>query len=580
MPARRRSRRPRSRTCACARRATSRRTRPACRRRTRRRCRDRRPSAAGCGGSPPRRSRGPALNGVSAAAQMPLRCCAGVGLGVRCGNISSAHLLVWRHLAGFWRLVIPVRNAEERRMATPVFRFAPSPNGYLHLGHALSALLNFDMARAAGGRLLLRIEDIDETRCRPEYEQAIFDDLAWLGIAWEQPVRRQSEHLDDYRAALARLEAQGLLYPSFESRAEIAALVAERERARRLAARSRRRAALSGQREVDVARRTPAADRGRRTLRAAARYGGGDRARRRARVDGNGAGAGRRDRHRAARRRPPGATSCWRARKRRPAITSSVVVDDALQGVTHVVRGQDLFCATSVHRLLQTLLGLPAPAYHHHRLLLDADGRKLSKSTQATGLRELRAQGVTPADIRRMVGLSLSRGVAIWPPVRGNGRRHDESHRRPNGRAAPKPGRKRAPRLSTRAIETTLAELAHEIRTPLTGILALGELLATAGLAAARARMGDGDQEHRRASRHAHLADRRCGARRRQGPGAAPRPDPAARVRAVARGVARCARPEQEHRLRDRDRAGSSGGRDRRRDAAARARSKISSTTR
>src|SRR5213594_3024343 len=114
-------------------------------------------------------------------------------------------------------------------MSVPVFRFAPSPNGYLHLGHALSALINFDMARAVGGRLLLRIEDIDRTRCRPEYEQAIYEDLAWLGIAWEQPVRRQSEHFDDYRAALARLDAQGLIYPSFESRAEIAGLAA-RER--------------------------------------------------------------------------------------------------------------------------------------------------------------------------------------------------------------------------------------------------------------------------------------------------------------------------------------------------------------
>ena len=125
----------------------------------------------------------------------------------------------------------------------PVFRFAPSPNGYLHLGHALSALLNADMAQAAGGRLLLRIEDIDETRCRPEYEAAIYEDLAWLGLAWEQPVRRQSEHYDDYRAALAKLEAMGLIYPSFESRAEIARW--SPTRARRLAARSRRRAALS-----------------------------------------------------------------------------------------------------------------------------------------------------------------------------------------------------------------------------------------------------------------------------------------------------------------------------------------------
>src|SRR5436305_15110091 len=110
-------------------------------------------------------------------------------------------------------------------MTIPVFRFAPSPNGYLHLGHALSALINFEMARAAGGRLLLRIEDIDQTRCRGEYEQAIYEDLAWLGITWEEPVRRQSEHFGDYRAALARLEAQDrdLVYPSFESRAEIAA---------------------------------------------------------------------------------------------------------------------------------------------------------------------------------------------------------------------------------------------------------------------------------------------------------------------------------------------------------------------
>ena len=114
-------------------------------------------------------------------------------------------------------------------MSAPVFRFAPSPNGYLHLGHALSALINFDMARAVGGRLLLRIEDIDRARCRPEYEAAIYEDLAWLGIAWEEPVRRQSEHFDDYRVALAQLEAQGLVYASFESRAEIAALVAERE---------------------------------------------------------------------------------------------------------------------------------------------------------------------------------------------------------------------------------------------------------------------------------------------------------------------------------------------------------------
>src|SRR5215218_10045675 len=114
-------------------------------------------------------------------------------------------------------------------MPPPVFRFAPSPNGYLHLGHAFSALLNFELARAAGGQFLLRIEDIDSTRCRPEFEVAIYEDLAWLGISWQQPVRRQSAHLADYRAAITKLESMDLIYPSFESRSEIARMVAQRE---------------------------------------------------------------------------------------------------------------------------------------------------------------------------------------------------------------------------------------------------------------------------------------------------------------------------------------------------------------
>jgi glutamyl-Q tRNA(Asp) synthetase len=291
-------------------------------------------------------------------------------------------------------------------MATPVFRFAPSPNGHLHLGHALSALMNFDMAQDAGGRLLLRIEDIDETRCRPEYELAIFEDLVWLGIAWEQPVRRQSAHLDDYRAALAQLESQGLLYPSFESRAEIAALVAERERAG------------AWPRDPDGAplypgnaKSIPPAERKRRIEdgeRYALRL---DMALAIARAGelawlemGQGASGGDRGPVRAT---PAAWGDVVLARKETPtSYHLSVVVDDALQGVTQVVRGQDLFAATSVHRLLQTLLGLPAPTYHHHRLLLDADGKKLSKSTKATGLRELRSQGVIPSDIRKMVGLS------------------------------------------------------------------------------------------------------------------------------------------------------------------------------
>ncbi len=284
----------------------------------------------------------------------------------------------------------------------PVFRFAPSPNGYLHLGHALSALLNARMAAAAGGRLLLRVEDIDATRCRPEYEAAILEDLAWLGLAWEQPVRRQSEHFATYRGALARLEAMGLVYPSFESRAEIARQVAER--------------GPDWPRDPDGAPLYPgdaktksAAERARRIDRGDPYALRLDMAAALARVgDLNWSETGQ---------GPSGETgdiaakpAAWGdvilARKETPtSYHLAVVVDDAAQGVTHVVRGADLFHATSVHRLLQTLLGLPQPVYHHHRLILDADGRKLSKSTQATGLRDLRQQGVAAAGIRKMAGL-------------------------------------------------------------------------------------------------------------------------------------------------------------------------------
>jgi len=289
-------------------------------------------------------------------------------------------------------------------MRQPVFRFAPSPNGHLHLGHALSALIDFEMARAAGGRFLLRSEDIDATRCRPEYEAAIFEDLAWIGIAWEEPVRRQSEHLEDYRAALAKLEAQGLVYPSFESRAEIAQLVAQRE------------AKAPWPRDPDGAPLYPGS---------AKRLGAQERESRIAagepyalRLDMNAAvartgaltwveiGADPAEEHETLMAQPEAWGDVVLARKETPtSYHLSVVVDDALQGVTHVVRGQDLFWSTSVHRLLQALLDRPAPVYHHHRLVLDADGKKLSKSTQATGLRELRAQGMTAHDIRKLVNL-------------------------------------------------------------------------------------------------------------------------------------------------------------------------------
>jgi glutamyl-Q tRNA(Asp) synthetase len=287
----------------------------------------------------------------------------------------------------------------------PVFRFAPSPNGYLHLGHAYSALVNDELARASGGRLLLRIEDIDPTRCRPEFEQAIEQDLAWLGIAWETPVRRQSEHLADYKAALDRLSAMGLVYPSFESRAEIARLVRQRELEAGSWPRDPDGAPLyPGSAESQTeAERTRLLARGiPYTLRldmaaALARAGDLNWAER---GQGPGGESGTVAAHPAA----------WGdvilARKETPtSYHLSVVVDDALQGVTEVVRGQDLFHATSVHRLLQVLLDLPAPAYRHHRLIRDADGHKLSKSSGATGLRALRAAGATPAAIRHRIGI-------------------------------------------------------------------------------------------------------------------------------------------------------------------------------
>jgi glutamyl-Q tRNA(Asp) synthetase len=283
-------------------------------------------------------------------------------------------------------------------------RFAPSPNGYLHLGHAYSALLNADMVRGTGGRLLLRIEDIDAERCDPEYEAAIYEDLRWLGIAWHEPVRRQSEHFAEYQAALTKLEAMGLLYPSFESRSEISALVAQFERRG------------PWPRDPDGAPLYPghahnldAAERERR------RAAGAPFALRLA-MDAAVARAGVLHWTETG-RGPQGETGkltaapqLWGdvivARKEVPtSYHLAVVIDDALQGATDVVRGQDLFYATGVHRLLQALLGLPEPVYHHHRLVLDAEGRKLSKSTLATGLRELRAKGATAADIRRMVGL-------------------------------------------------------------------------------------------------------------------------------------------------------------------------------
>jgi glutamyl-Q tRNA(Asp) synthetase len=286
----------------------------------------------------------------------------------------------------------------------PVFRFAPSPNGRLHLGHAYSALLNADFARRFDGRLLLRIEDIDTTRCRPEFEAAIYEDLAWLGLRWEEPVRRQSEHFDDYRAAFRRLQGRGLVYPCFCSRKDIAAAVTCRE-------------AEAGQpwpRDPDGASLYPGTcrlippDEVNRRLAAGELHAWrldmaalqtlrpGPFSYRRFDRDG---------------REEIVASDPWRwgdavlVRKDTPtSYHLSVVADDALQGVTHVVRGQDLEAATDLHVLLQNLLGLPTPLYHHHGLVLDPGGDKLAKSRQSQSLAELRAAGATPQAVRERLG--------------------------------------------------------------------------------------------------------------------------------------------------------------------------------
>ncbi|EJC81493.1 glutamyl- or glutaminyl-tRNA synthetase [Rhizobium leguminosarum bv. trifolii WSM2297] len=285
----------------------------------------------------------------------------------------------------------------------PVFRFAPSPNGQLHLGHALSALLNRDMAEAAHGRLLLRIEDIDQARCTSAFEAGILRDLDWLGIGWKSPARRQSEHFPEYQAALHALIERGLVYPAFLTRGEVKARVTAYEATGR-----------SWPRDPDGTPHYPANDRERpkdewRGLLTSGQKHAWRLDMRKA-LDLIGellfwteSGDGRSGEIAAE---PEVWGDVILSRSDAPSSYHlSVVVDDALQGVTHVVRGLDLFPATSVHRLLQVLLGLPQPVYHHHRLILDASGRKLSKSQGDSGIGELRARGMSGMDIRRLVGL-------------------------------------------------------------------------------------------------------------------------------------------------------------------------------
>jgi glutamyl-Q tRNA(Asp) synthetase len=284
----------------------------------------------------------------------------------------------------------------------PIFRFAPSPNGELHLGHALSALVGYERARACGGRFLLRIEDIDAARSRPQFVAGIFADLAWLGIAWEEPVIFQSQRMPAYRAAAERLQAMGLLYPCFATRAEI-------------------EAAAGDARDPDGAPLYPGLYRGRDPAEIERRQAQGEPFALRIDMAAAISAAARKlagaplDFAELAEDGTPQTIVAHPGRwgdaviVRKDTPTSyhlAVVVDDAWQSVTHVTRGRDLYAATDLHRLLQVLLGLPAPLYHHHRLITDADGRKLAKSARDTSLQSLREQGATPADIRRMVGLA------------------------------------------------------------------------------------------------------------------------------------------------------------------------------
>ena len=281
-------------------------------------------------------------------------------------------------------------------------RFAPSPTGYLHLGHAFSALIAAEAAAQAGGRFLLRIEDIDTTRCRPEFITAIEEDLAWLGLTWPRPVRRQSEHLDDYRAALDKLAGMGLIYPCFCTRADIAREIEQSGAAPHgpdgpIYPGLCRHLTLD-----DVAKRQAAGIPHAWRLHM-------DKA-----IDLTGpltwtdATTGR------IRAEPEVFGDVVLARKDTPtSYHLAVTVDDALQGVTLVTRGQDLLAATHVHRLLQALLGLPSPTYHHHGLLTDDQGRRLAKRDKAATLRSLRKTGKTAEDVRAL--LPLSSGLPCSP---------------------------------------------------------------------------------------------------------------------------------------------------------------------
>lgn len=281
-------------------------------------------------------------------------------------------------------MTIPDFVVDNVDAVTITTRFAPSPTGLLHRGHALSALIGWQMARAAGGRFVLRIEDIDTTRCRPAYQAGILDDLAWLGLDWDGPVWRQSERSPVYRGALDRLIAMGAAYPCFCSRADIAAAVAAPHGPDGALYPGTCRAMSAAQQAQRLAHEAPA---WRLDVRAAQAITGP--------LTWHDAQTGWQNAQAEA-----GGDIVIARRDVGTAYALAVVVDDAAQGITDVVRGRDLFEATHAQRLLQALLGLPTPRYHHHALLLGADGRRLAKRDTGETLAALRVGGMAPADLR------------------------------------------------------------------------------------------------------------------------------------------------------------------------------------
>ena len=276
-----------------------------------------------------------------------------------------------------------------------VARFAPSPTGYLHKGHAYSALLAYREAQKNDGRFILRIEDIDTTRCKPVFTEAIYEDLAWVGLTWEKPVRQQSNHFEDYEKALEKLRQEGLAYPCFCTRKEIQAEIASAPSAphgpdgpvypgtcKKLTNTNRQKRLLAGDThawrlDLNVALKRITSPLLWRDIKQG-----------------------------SITATPQDLGDVVLARKDTPtSYHLAVVVDDALQGITHVVRGQDLFHATHIHIVLQRLLGLPTPTYHHHKLLTDDDGERLAKRNKSATLKSLREEGLSTADLQTSLGL-------------------------------------------------------------------------------------------------------------------------------------------------------------------------------